>query len=155
MHSTIQHPKTKIMKIDNPHFILLTNLKTLKGIPDDKIKRIESAMIEYALKQVADYKHREIKNVCLYSFKYFPRITWNNIIWWLRKLSFTMAKKQAQTRANIENRKCYVIRKSLIGYTVLSTLDINLNKKIRVLGKDVTAIKLHEVADCVVYPKNK
>jgi len=41
----------------------------------------------------------------------------------------SMAKRQAQTRANVENRKCYVIRKSLIGYEILSTLDIDLNKK--------------------------
>jgi len=143
------------MKIDNPHNTLLANLKTLDGLPDDKIKRIESAMIEYALKQVADYKDREIKNVFLYSFKYFPRLTWDNIIWWLRKISFNIAKRQAQTRANLENRKCYVIRKSLIGYTVLSTLDINLNKKIRVVDKNVNAMKLYEAADCVVYPKNK
>jgi len=143
------------MKIDNPRLTLLANLKTLEGISNDKIKRIEAAMIEYALKQVANYKHREIKNVFLYSFKYFPRLTWNNIIWWLRRLSFNMAKRQAQERANIENRKCYVIRKSLIGYTVLSTLDINLNKKIRIVDKNVTAMKLYEAADCVVYPEKK
>jgi hypothetical protein len=64
-----------------------------------------------------------------------------------------MAKRQAQTRANIENRKCYVIRKSLIGYKILSTLDIDLNRKIRVLDKDINAKKLHEVADFVVYPR--
>jgi hypothetical protein len=63
-----------------------------------------------------------------------------------------MAKRQAQTRANIENRKCYVIRKSLIGYEILSTLDIDINKKIRVLDKNVNALKLHEVADFVAYP---
>jgi hypothetical protein len=143
------------MKIDSPHNTLLANLKTLDGISEKTLKRIESAMIEYALKQVADYKGREIKNVFLYSFKYFPRLTWDNIIWWLRRLSFNIAKRQAQTRANIENRKCYVIRKSLIGYTVLSTLDINLNKKLRILEKDVNAIKLHEVSDFVVYPKNE
>jgi len=141
--------------MDNPRLILLTNLKTLEGIPDEKIKRIESAMIEYALKQVSDYKNREIKNVFLYSFKYFPWLTWNNIIWWLRKISFNMAKRQAQTKANVENRKCYVIRKSLIGYEILSTLDIDLNRKIRILDKDVNAKKLHEVADFVAYPKNK
>jgi hypothetical protein len=65
-----------------------------------------------------------------------------------------MAKRQAQTRANVENRKCYVIQKSLIGYEILSTLDIDLNKKIRVLDKDVNAKKLHEVADFVAYPKS-
>jgi hypothetical protein len=141
------------MKLNSPHNTLLANLKTFDGIPDDKIKRIEMAMIEYALKQIADYKDREIKNVCLYSFKYFPRLTWDNIILWLRKLSFNMAKKQAQTRANVENRKCYIIRKSLIGYTIFSTLDINLNKKIRVVDKNVNFKKLHEVADFVVYPE--
>jgi hypothetical protein len=64
-----------------------------------------------------------------------------------------MAKRQARTRANIENRKCYVIRKSLIGYEILSTLDITLNKRIRVLDKDVNFKKLHEIADFVAYPK--
>jgi hypothetical protein len=141
------------MKIDNPRLTLLANLKTLEGISNDKIKRIEAAMVEYALKQVSDYKDREIKNVFLYSFKYFPRLTWDNIIWRLRKLSFNMAKRQAQTRANTENRKCYVIRKSLIGYEILSTLDIDLNRKIRVLDKNVNALKLHEVADFVAYPE--
>jgi hypothetical protein len=58
-----------------------------------------------------------------------------------------MAKRQAQTRANLENRKCYVIRKSLIGYEILSTLDITLNKRIRVLDKDVNTKKLYEVDD--------
>lgn len=142
------------MKMDDPRLILLANLKTLEGIPDKKIKRIEAAMVKYALKQVAAFKSREIKNICLDSLKYFPRLTWDSIIWWLRKKSFDMAKRQAQTRANIENRKCYVIRKSLIGYEILSTLDVDLNKKIRVLDKDVNAKKLHEVADFVAYPKN-
>ena len=64
-----------------------------------------------------------------------------------------MAKRQAQTRANIEKRKCYVIRKSLIGYEILSTLDIDMNKKIRVLDKDINAKKLHEAADFVAYPE--
>jgi len=139
--------------MNSPRLILLANLKTFEGIPEKTLKRIEAAMIEYGLRQVADYKDREIKNVCLYSFKYFPRLTWDNIIWFLRKISFNLAKRQAQTRANVENRKCYVIRKSLIGYEILSTLDINLNKKIRVLDKDVNAKKLHEVADFVAYPK--
>jgi hypothetical protein len=66
-----------------------------------------------------------------------------------------MAKRQAQTRANIENRKCYVIQKSMIGYEILSTLDIDLNKRIRILDNDVHAKKLHEIADFVAYPKNK
>jgi len=139
--------------MNNPRLILLINLKTFDGIPEKTLKCIEAAMIEYGLRQVAEYKNREIKDVCLYSFKYFPRLTCNNIIWWLRKLSFNMAKHQAQIRANIENRKCYVIRKSLIGYEILSTLDIDLNKRIRLLNKNIDAQKLHEVADFVAYPK--
>jgi len=63
-------------------------------------------------------------------------------------------EKTGTNTANIENRKCYVVRKSLIGYTVLSTTDNDLNKRIWILGRDVNFKKLHEMADFMLYPRN-
>jgi TRAP-type C4-dicarboxylate transport system substrate-binding protein len=97
------------------HYILLANMKSLKGLSPQQLRAIEKSMIEYSIQAVHDYKYREIKEMANSGIKYIPAITWNNFILWLRKRSFNSAKRRAQLLADIENRKVYAIRNSMIG----------------------------------------
>ena len=133
--------------------ILLNRLKSFDGLAKDQITAIQFAMSDYALKKVSEYRDREIKSTLKSGTKLFFSLRWDNIVLWLRERFFRMARKNAQSRANTENRKVYVIRKSLIGYKLLSTKDVNYNKRIRVLRKDVDALKLAKTADFIAYPK--
>lgn len=139
----------------NTKIILLSNLKTFEGLSQKKLLAIEKSMIEYAHQVLEVYKNRETKDVITHSFKYFPAITKDNVILYLRKKAFNKAKKKAQYLADIENRKVYVIRESIIGYKVLTTLDVDYHKRIRVLSKDASALKLTQIADFIAMPNRK
>ena len=105
------------------------------GLVRKKLKQIESAMVEYALTNLSEYKNREILELIKFSFWGIPKLTIDNIIFWLRKLSFKVAKKQAINRCVSEGYKIYVIRNSQFGFTLLSSAEANLNKKLRILDK--------------------
>ncbi len=113
-------------------------------------KAVYRAMNDYALREVSHYRYREIKKVINEGILF---IRWDNIILRVRRMALKAAKRNAQLRADTENRKIYCIRKSLVGYTLLSTKDVEYNKKIRVLGTNVDALKLAETADFIAYPK--
>lgn len=106
----------------------------------------EQAMIVFANDQIDEFSKEQNKEVAFEAVKLFPALVKKQFILWLRKKSFLLACKEAQLRADTEGFKCFVIRSSRIGYTILNTLDIDLNKKIRVLGKDVDAIELEKTA---------
>jgi len=113
---------------------------------------IYRAMTEYAARKVAEFKTREVKGELPNFFKVLFRMNWDNWILYFRKIAFNRAKKAAQLRAYTENRKIYVIRKSQISYILLSTFEVEQNKKLRILGKNVDAIKLTATADYVALP---
>ena len=71
---------------------------------------------------------------------------------WLRKKRFQRAKRLAQERANLENRKMYCIRSSDIKYEILSTRDIEYNKKLQIFGKNVDFRMLSEMSDFIAFP---
>lgn len=86
---------------------------------------------------------------------FFTQIGWVSLVLRLREISFYWHKKMAIRRSNIENRKLYVIRSGELSYVLLSTADIDLNKKLRVFGKYVDAKTLHQTADFVAIPRNR
>ena len=111
------------------------------------------SMADYANLEVKKYRSREISAELPGFFKTLFSMTWDNWILYFRHQSFKKAKKAAQLRANTEGYKVYAIRSGLVSYTLLSTLEVRHNKRIRVLGKNVDAMKLTETADFVAYPK--
>jgi len=133
---------------------ILKSKESIHGVKFDAQERhaIYKAMVQYAAKQVAEFKTREIKGELPNFFKVIFSMTWDNWILYFRKIAFRKARKAAQLRAYTENRKVYVIRKSQIGYTLLSTFEVDQNKRLRILGKDVDAIKLTATADYVALP---
>lgn len=136
---------------------ILKSKASIYGVDFDAKERtaIYKAMVQYAARQVAEYHNREIKSVGIGGIRLLLSLKWDNIVLWIRQKSFNLAKKKAQHRANTEIRKIYVIRNSMIGYSILSTFEVNQNKKLRILKKDIDAMKLHEVADFIAYPKKR
>ena len=112
-----------------------------------------SAMIKYGERAVDNYRKNEAQEIKLEAVKLFPALFTGQFKMWLRKVSFKMAKKKAIRRAKIENRKIYVIRSSDIAYTLLSTADVRMGKKIKALKKNVGALQLTETADFIAYPQ--
>lgn len=136
---------------------VLDSSLSIAGITLDERQRnaVQAAMYNYSARTVENFEREQNKAAVKEALKLFPALFKGQIMLYLRKKSLNKAVKQAELRADIENRKMYVIRASNIAYTILSTADIEHNKKIRVFGKDVDAIKLHETADRVVYPPNR
>lgn len=133
---------------------VLDSSLSIAGITLDERQRnaVQAAMYNYSARTVENFEREQNKAALKEALKLFPALFKGQIMLYLRKKSLNKAVKQAELRAEVENRKMYVIRASNIAYTILSTADIEHNKKIRVFGKDVDSIKLHETADRVVYP---
>jgi len=133
---------------------ILKSKSSIYGVEFDVKERtaIYRAMHDFATRKVSEYRNREIKGELPNFFKVLFRMNWDNWILYFRKIAFNRAKKAAQLRAYVENRKVYCIRSSQIGYTLLSTADVEQNKKLRILGKNVDAMKLTATADYVALP---
>lgn len=125
------------------------------GLTDEQKSKIKEAMNLFALRKIEEYRNRELKGEVKTFFKLLMNFSYDNSLLWGRYQILKRAIKKARRRANIENRKCYVIREANLKYKVLSTLDVDYNKKIRVMNKDVDFRKLHEVSDFIAYPKKK
>lgn len=136
--------------------ILRSNTSKLNVTLDSRQQQAATmAMIDFAARKVNEYRQSERKEINLEAVKLFPALLVGDWKLWLRKRAFRKACKQAKVRAEIENRKMYIIRSTEIAYIILSTLEVEQNKKVRVFGKNVDAIKLHETADKVVYPPKR
>jgi len=116
---------------------------------------VASAMIDYAARMIDEYKQNERKSVNLEAIKLFPALFVGEWKLWLRKRSFLKAKKAAQIQADIEGRPFYVIRSTQIAYVIQSTQKVRELKRRRFYRKNVTAMKMQEVADYTANPKGK
>lgn len=137
----------------DPKFILKKHF-THHGIALDlaNLPITLKAMDEYAEQSVDEYRASESKAINKEAVKLLPSLVNGNLKLWIRNFYFKRACKHAKSIAQIENRKVYVIRCSDVNYTILSTKDVELNKKTRVLGKHVGAKELTETADFIAYP---
>ena len=111
------------------------------------------SMLVYGERAIDNYRKSESKEVKLEAVKLFPSLLKGNYKMWLRKRSFLKAKKMAQQRANIENRKVYCIRSSEIEYTLLSTQDVLHGKRLNLFGKKVGFLELTAAADFIAMPE--
>lgn len=114
-----------------------------------------NAMLEFSAYQINEYKQNENKSVVLEAIKLFPALFVGEWKLWLRKRSFLKAKKAAQIQADIEGRPFYVIRSTQIAYVIQSTKKVRELKRRRFYRKNVTAMKMQEVADYTAIPKGK
>lgn len=119
-----------------------------------EIRSIEVAMVNYAASEVVRFKDREIKGEMKSFWKLLVKFSWDNALLYARSKVFKKAKRQARLRAETEGRKIYVIRKSAIGYQLMSTLDVQHNKRVRILDKDVDAMTMEQMSDFIATPKN-
>ena len=74
-------------------------------------KAVYRAMNDYALREISHYRYREIKKVTGEGIKLSFSVRWDNMILWSRGMVLKAAKRNAQLRADTENRKIYCIRK--------------------------------------------
>jgi len=73
----------------------------------------------------------------------------------VRKYNFMLARAEAIRRAEIENRKIYVIQEGPIKWRVFSTADVRKLKQMRVFKKDLTFKEMSEKAAFTAFPKEK
>jgi hypothetical protein len=104
------------------------------------------AMNDYAIRAVAKYRDDEQRQILKESLTLFPALWAGELKLWLRLKSFNRAKRMAQLRADSEGYKIYVILSSQIRYTLLSTAEVDFNKRVRILGKNVTDMELTKKA---------
>lgn len=152
------------MKPQNAKLVLESELgisfADLKGIevPEKAKPIIHKAMKVYANQHVnfaLNETGKQERKLVYLMLGYFAKLTWQEFVLYLRAKSLKRHKRIAQRLANEDRRKYYIIRDSEIGFKRFSTLDVDLNKRLHIMGKDVDAKKLHEVADAVIYPYRK
>ncbi len=135
--------------------LILTSVLSQRDITLSDVQTIAAreAIGLYAIHAVERYRSNEGKSVIIEAVKLIPSILKGEYKLALRKFFFNQAKKMAMMRSEVENRKIYCIRSSEIAYKVLSTKDVEMNKRLKIFGKSVDAIVLHEMADYVAYPR--
>ena len=132
-------------------------LKTIGAtVPEQTKEFILRAMNEWAQENVNLIQKnldKERKRIIFMIFGVFASVTWEMFILTIRNRNLKRYKKIYQDISNENGRKYYIIRSTPINYKVMSTSDVNLNKRLRILGKFVDAKKLRETADYIVTPK--
>lgn len=135
--------------------ILRSNASKLDvALSEDQQMVAIGAMRDYALRYADQLLSEQNKSVNLEAIKLFPALFVGEWKLWLRKRSFLKAKKAAQIQADIEGRPFYVIRSTQIAYVIQSTKKVRELKRRRFYRKNVTAMKMQEVADFTAYPKD-
>jgi hypothetical protein len=136
---------------------LQASLKTVGAtVPEQTKEFILRAMNEWAQENVNFIQKdldKERKRIIFMIFGVFTSVTWETFILAIRNRNLKRYKRIYQKISNEDHRKYYIIRSTAINYKVLSTSDVNLNKRLRILGKFVDAKKLTETADCTITPK--
>jgi hypothetical protein len=137
------------------HYILLANMKSLKGLSPQQLRAIEKSMIEYSIIELEEFKSNEIQKAIRFSFLGIPKLCFKNIIYFVRTLSLNLSKKLATQLAYLENREVYVIRDSLFGFTILTSLDIKYKKKKGIIRRNLDFIKRKELIAYTAKPPKK
>jgi len=128
------------------------------SISDKADEWIIRAMNEWAQENVTQVKkdlNKERREIFFMIFGVFASVSWDTFILTIRNRNLKRLKKIYQAISNEDRRKYYIIRSTSINYKVLSTSDVNLNKRLRIFGKFVDAKKLTETADCVITPEGR
>lgn len=125
-------------------------------VPERAKEFLHRAMEDYSKSVVDDYIQevgRQKRFVLKPLYGIYARLTWDELVMKVRLFNLKRIKRMVQALSNEDNRKYYIIRSGEVSYIYISTRDVEHNKKIRVFGKNVDAIKLHETADIVITPK--
>lgn len=137
----------------DPKIILASHLsRRFETLNPKQTDAAHDAMLDYSVRMIGQYRANEAKAINKEAAGLFVSLIRGNLKLWLRNYYFKRACKQADTLAKITNRKTYVIRSTDISYLLLSTKDIEMNKKMKVLGKHVDAMELTEKSDYIAYP---
>lgn len=126
--------------MNRQRMLLLSELGgTWDGIDVQRIPKIETAMTKFAFNELAKHKSRELNEHTVSFVKLIFQANYDNIILFMRYRMYKAAVKKAKLRAKSEGYKMYVVRNDKISYRVISTLEFKINKRIRILDKDLSA----------------
>lgn len=131
--------------------------KTLSIKVDPKANEfIIRAMDDYATQIVglrADIEKKEQRRILFMVYGYFKKLTWDSFLLKLRTRSLNRMKKDYQFLANENRRTYYILLDGMFTHRALSTADVDFNKKIRVIDKDVDSRRIRSVAEATIIPK--
>jgi len=116
---------------------------------------VNQAIVECCIVAVQKNRDSEAKAINKEAVKFIPSILKGELTAWIRYQYLKRAKKTAQLLADSRNMLHYVIRKSVITYTIIPNDMVDHYKKTGVFPKDATAKKLTELSDFVAYPKRE
>ena len=137
----------------NSQLILSSHLSQSHCTLDSSQKHaVLLAMLDFAALEVQTYRSNEATAINREAASLIPSLVRGELKLWIRSWYLKRAKRQAQLLANTTNRKIYVIRSSDVAYSLLSTADVEYNKRLRIFGKNITAKELTERSDFIAHP---
>ena len=139
------------MHLNKTKLILESQLKSLNGFSQEQIEKIQVAMHLYALDQVNEFRNQDIKDEVANWLKLFGQEWYKTAILLIRRWHFRMAKRQAIILAEVTGYKTYVIQKGRTTFQILNSYEINYNKKMKVLGKDVDFMEVEKISSFIAY----
>ena len=139
------------MYLNKTKLILESQLKNLKEFSPEQVEKIQVAMHLYAINQVNEFRNQDIKDEAVNWLKLFGPEWYKTAILLIRRWRFRMAKRQAIILAEVTGYKTYVIQKGRTTFQILNSYEINYNKKMKVLGKDVDFMEVEKISSFIAY----
>jgi hypothetical protein len=128
--------------------VILRSKLSIQGTELDEVQKTAAyaAMVSYASAKIEEYRALERKRLVAVLKKTFPALYLETWKFKIRRLMLKKSIEKAQVMADTEGYKVYVIRSTEVTYKLMTTLDVDQNKRMRVFGKNVDAIELTKTA---------
>lgn len=149
----MENKKKKNYGLNRQRLLLLKHLGGTWGdITKEQITQLETCMTMFALAEIRKIQDKDINDQSMSFFKMLFNANYENKILWMRHQMYKVAVKQAKLRSKTEGYKMYVVRSSKIGYTIISSLQLKVGRKFRIMKKEVTREQLETTASLILYP---
>nr|WP_320022090.1 hypothetical protein [uncultured Draconibacterium sp.] len=143
----------KKKKMNRQRLLLLQHLGGTWGdITKEQITQLETCMTMFALAEIRKVQDKDISDQSISFFKMLFHANYENKLLWMRYQMYKIAVKQAKLRSKTEGYKMYVVRSSKVGYTIISSLQLKVGRKFKIMKKEVTREQLETTASLILYP---
>ena len=150
---SIDKMKKRTGMINRQRMLLLQHLGgDWGGITEEQITKLETCMTMFALAEIRKRQDKDITDQSVSFFKMLFNANYENKILWIRYQMYKVAVKQAKLRSKTEGYKMYVVRSSKIGYTIISSLQLKVVRKFKLMKKEVSREQLETTASLILYP---
>ena len=116
---------------------------------------VNLAIVDCTVAVLENYRSNEAKAINKEIIGFLPMLIKGEFTLIIRNWCRKRAQKSAQLMSDTQNMKIYGIRSGNVSYKLLSTADVDHNKKLRILGKNVGAKELTATADFYTTPKER